>query len=50
VSRAVPDLNYDDLDVTHCVEDGVLWDRIIRGGVDAMERERLRVVVLAYCH
>ena len=45
----VPNLSYDHLDVTDGGEAGLVWERMVRGGVDAAERQRLRSALLAYC-
>lgn len=45
----VPDLSYDHLDVADGAEAGLAWERMVRGGVDAAERQRLRAALLKYC-
>ena len=45
----VPELTYDDMEVSHGGEAGLVWERMIRDGVAAAERERLRSALLAYC-
>ena len=45
----VPESSYDHLDVTNGGEAGLVWDRMIRGGVDAQERQRLKSALRAYC-
>jgi predicted RecB family nuclease len=45
----VPDLSYDRLDVTDGTEAGLVWERMVRGGVQDTERQRLRTALLAYC-
>jgi len=49
LSALVPDLSYDHLDVTNGGEAGLIWERMVRGGVGAAERQRLRSALLAYC-
>ena len=44
-----PDLTYDGMEVAHGGDAGLVWERMIRGGVDAAERKRLRSALLAYC-
>jgi predicted RecB family nuclease len=45
----VPDLSYDHLDVSDGGEAGLVWERMVRGGIDAPERHRLKSALLAYC-
>jgi len=45
----VPDLSYESMKVADGGEAGLAWDRMIRGGVDASERRRLKSALLAYC-
>jgi len=45
----VPDLSYGGMEVAHGGEAGLVWDRMIRGVIDAAERARLKSALLAYC-
>ena len=45
----VPGLSYEGMAVAHGDEAGLAWDRMIRSGVDANERQRLKSALLAYC-
>ncbi len=45
----VPDLSYDDMEVSHGGAAGLAWDRMIRGGLVPDERHQLRSALLAYC-
>ncbi|MGA3024810.1 MAG: DUF2779 domain-containing protein [Bryobacteraceae bacterium] len=45
----VPELTYEDMEVADGGQAGLAWDRMIRGGVDSAERQRLRSALLAYC-
>jgi len=45
----VPGLSYEGMEVAHGDEAGLAWDRMIRSGVDASERQRLKSALLVYC-
>jgi hypothetical protein len=45
----VPGLSYESMEVAHGDEAGLAWDQMIRSGVDASERQRLKSALLAYC-
>ena len=45
----VPEMSYGGMEVSEGSEAGMAWERMIRGQVDASERERLREALLAYC-
>jgi predicted RecB family nuclease len=45
----VPGFGYASMEVSHGGEAGLAWDRMIRGGQDPGERQRLKAVLLAYC-
>jgi predicted RecB family nuclease len=45
----VPEMSYDDMEVAEGSEAGLAWEKMIRGQVDAAERNRLREALLAYC-
>jgi len=45
----VPEMTYDGMEVTHGAQAGLAWEQMVRGGVDAVARRRLRDALLAYC-
>jgi len=45
----VPDLTYEGMEVAHGGDAGLAWDRMIRGGLDIAERQRLKAALLKYC-
>jgi predicted RecB family nuclease len=45
----VPEMSYDDMEVSEGSVAGLVWEKMIRGQVDAAERDRLREALLAYC-
>ena len=45
----VPDMTYEGMDIAHGGEARLAWDRMIRGGVDPVERRRLKTALLEYC-
>ena len=45
----VPGLTYEGLEVAHGGDAGLAWDRMIRGGLDIAERQRLKSALLKYC-
>jgi hypothetical protein len=45
----VPGLSYEDMEVSHGGEAGLVWDQMVRGDLDPVERQRLKVALLAYC-
>jgi hypothetical protein len=45
----VPEMSYKGMEVSEGSEAGLVWERMIRGQVDASERKRLREALLAYC-
>jgi predicted RecB family nuclease len=45
----VPEMSYKNMAVSDGNEAGLAWERMIRGQVDATERNRLREALLAYC-
>ena len=44
----VPDMAYDGREVAEGSEAGLAWERMIRGDLDAAERQRLKAALLAY--
>jgi hypothetical protein len=45
----VPDMTYEGMKVAHGGEAGLAWERMIRGELDAAERQGLKDALLAYC-
>jgi hypothetical protein len=45
----VPDLSYDAMEVSEGSEAGLAWEGMIRGNVDANDRNSLRAALLEYC-
>ena len=45
----VPEMSYKGMEVSDGSEAGLAWEKMIRGQVDATERNRLRAALLAYC-
>ncbi len=45
----VPEMSYDGMEVSEGSEAGLKWEEMIRGQIDAAERNRLRAALLAYC-
>jgi predicted RecB family nuclease len=45
----VPEMSYEGMEVSEGSEAGLAWEKMIRGQVDAAERNRLREALLAYC-
>ena len=45
----VPEMTYDGMEVAHGAQAGLAWEQMVRGGVDAVARRRLRDALLAYC-
>lgn len=45
----VPEMTYEGMEVAHGEAAGLAWDRMVRGGVVADERQRLKSALLAYC-
>jgi hypothetical protein len=46
----VPDFTYEDMEVARGGQAGLVWDRMIRGNLEAAERGRLKSALLQYCH
>jgi predicted RecB family nuclease len=49
VLPALTGMTYEGMEVAHGGQAGIAWERTIRDGVDAAEKERLRAALLAYC-
>ena len=45
----VPEMTYVGMDVADGNQAGVAWERLVRGGLDATDRNRLGKALLAYC-
>lgn len=45
----IPEMSYEDMEVSEGSEAGLAWEKMIHGQVDAAERKRLREALLAYC-
>jgi hypothetical protein len=45
----VPDLSYDAMEVSEGSEAGLAWEGMIRGNVEANDRNSLRAALLEYC-
>jgi hypothetical protein len=45
----IPGMTYEGMEVADGAQAGVAWDRLVRGGLDSVQRHRLRQALLAYC-
>ena len=45
----VPEMTYEGMNVANGTDAGVAWERLVRGGTDQVEREKLRKALLEYC-
>jgi len=45
----VPEMTYDGMEVANGQDAGLVWESLVRGGLDQAERERIRRALLAYC-
>jgi predicted RecB family nuclease len=45
----VPSLTYDGMKVANGQDAGLAWERLVHGGLDRNERERIRKALLDYC-
>jgi hypothetical protein len=45
----IPEMTYDGMEVADGAQAGLAWERLIHGGLDSAERDRLREALLAYC-
>jgi predicted RecB family nuclease len=45
----VPSLTYDGMEVASGQDAGLAWERLVRGGLDSDERDRIRKALLEYC-
>jgi predicted RecB family nuclease len=44
-----PEMTYDGMEVANGQEAGLAWESLVRGSLDASERERIRKALLDYC-
>jgi predicted RecB family nuclease len=49
VPALLPGMTYAGMDVAGGNQAGIAWEKLIRGGLDAMQRDRIRKALLAYC-
>ncbi len=45
----VPEMTYDGMEVANGQDAGLAWESLVRGGLDASERDRIRKALLDYC-
>jgi predicted RecB family nuclease len=45
----IPSMTYDGMEIADGGQAGLAWDRLVRGGLDAAEGDRLREALRAYC-
>jgi predicted RecB family nuclease len=45
----VPEMTYEGMQVADGTDAGVAWEKLVRGGLDQVEREKLRKALLEYC-
>jgi len=45
----VPEMTYEGMDVANGTDAGVAWEKLVRGGLGQVEREKLRKALLEYC-
>jgi predicted RecB family nuclease len=45
----VPEMTYDGMQVANGQDAGLAWESLIRGGMDQVERDRIRKALLDYC-
>ena len=45
----VPEMTYEGMEVADGTDAGLAWESLLRGGLDQVERERLRKALLDYC-
>jgi predicted RecB family nuclease len=45
----VPGMTYDGMEVADGTDAGLAWESLIRGGLDQVERDRIRKALLDYC-
>jgi hypothetical protein len=45
----VPEMTYEGMEVANGTEAGVAWERLVRGSLDQVEREKTRKALLDYC-
>jgi predicted RecB family nuclease len=45
----VPEMSYDGMTVANGQDAGLAWESLVRGGLDQVERDRIRKALLEYC-
>ncbi len=45
----VPEMTYDGMEVANGQDAGIAWESLVRGSLDASERDRIRKALLDYC-
>lgn len=45
----VPELTYEGMTVANGQDAGLAWESLIRGGLDQVERNRIKTALLDYC-
>jgi hypothetical protein len=45
----VPDMTYEGMEVADGTDSGLAWESLLRGGLDQVERDRIRKALLDYC-
>jgi predicted RecB family nuclease len=45
----VPNLTYEGMEVANGTDAGIAWEKLVRGNVPGVEKQRLRTALLAYC-
>ena len=45
----VPDMTYEDMEVGNGTDAGVAWEKLVRGNLDQVERDKKKVALLEYC-
>jgi hypothetical protein len=45
----VPEMTYDDMDVADGTNAGLAWESLLRGGLDQVERDKIKKALLEYC-
>jgi hypothetical protein len=45
----VPDMTYEDMEVGNGADAGAAWEKLVRGNLDQVERDKKKVALLEYC-
>jgi predicted RecB family nuclease len=45
----VPDMTYEGMEVANGTDAGLAWESLIRGGLDQVERDKIKKALLDYC-